>query len=213
MCALCVGPGAARTGFAFAQANFRTMAVSACDAFLFRAYRDAGGPHGSHAALHMLAQPNALCTGSAFLSHSSRDDPDAKAAALCTWAHTPARMAMQVWVDAACIDQLHLERALQCLPIYIYGSTDFLALVGPTFSGRLWCIMEVFFYMQLKRTGHGRLHVLSAGDAQLALKHFAVAEAQCTHAEDRERMLATVEASYGTLAEFDRLMRVFALLV
>ena len=92
------------------------------------------------------------------------------------------------------------------------------AIVGPTYITRLWCVMEVFIFMRIKDVG------AAAGSAQLArqlvtvkllgdttdlmlrLARFDAAKAQCRYDRDRQKLLAVIEASFGTTAPFNQLV-------
>ena len=83
--------------------------------------------------------------GDAFISHSWSDDGDAKFMALSRWAAEFEKQAGReptLWLDKACIDQ-DIDASLLGLPIYVSGCTRLLVLDGPTYSTRLWCIMDI----------------------------------------------------------------------
>ena len=102
-----------------------------------------------------------------------------------------------------------------CLPVFLSGCKQLLMMVGKTYMSRLWCVMEVFIYMRIKgATSIGEL------SSQLTIKllgedatsiseriaRFEAAKAQCRHDRDRQRLLAVIEASFGTTAPFDELV-------
>ena len=86
----------------------------------------------------------------AFLSHSWHDPVDARWAMLSSWAaafeqkhgRTPT-----LWFDKACIDQANINESLACLPVYLSGCQSLLVLAGPTYTRRLWCVIEVFTFL------------------------------------------------------------------
>lgn len=206
-CTLNLGAFSVSRIFELARTHFATIPIGECSAPLFHEYRDGEDPHGAALQAHHAAVSTELSSGDAFVSHSSRDDPDEKAAAISAWASANNAADWRVWIDAACIGTINLHESLQCLPVFIHGSKNFLALVGPTFSGRLWCIMETFFYLQLRRHGRGRLIVVGVG-AQLNVAQFDARTAQCSVEEDRQELLAIIEATYGTCSEFNKAIKV-----
>ena len=102
-----------------------------------------------------------------------------------------------------------------CLPVFLSGCKQLLMMVGKTYMSRLWCVMEVFIYMRIKgATSIGEL------SSQLTIKllgedatsiseriaRFEAAKARCRHDRDRQKLLAVIEASFGTTAPFDELV-------
>ena len=83
---------------------------------------------------------------------------------------------------------------------------------------RLWCVMEVFIFMRIKNFGS------TADSARLAsqlltiklldnkadlvrgLSRFDAAKAECRYDHDRQKLLAVIEASFGTMAPFNQLV-------
>ena len=102
-----------------------------------------------------------------------------------------------------------------CLPVFLSGCQQLLLLVGPSYVTRLWCVMECFIFMRIKgidetaaqQTTHLVVKELSR-DADLAqtLARFKSANAQCRYDRDRQRLLAVIEASFGTTRSFDELV-------
>ena len=103
-----------------------------------------------------------------------------------------------------------------CLPVFLSGCKQLLMMVGKTYTSRLWCVMEVFIYIRIKgATSIGEL------SSQLTIKllgedatsvseriaRFEAAKAQCRHDRDRQKLLAVIEASFGTAAPFNQLVR------
>ena len=104
------------------------------------------------AELSAAAAPVELGGVDAFISHSWSDDGDAKFMALSRWATEFEQHAGRepvLWLDKACIDQDDIDASLLGLPIYVSGCTRLLVLDGPTYSTRLWCIMEIFCFVVL----------------------------------------------------------------
>ena len=125
-----------------ARDSFRALAASALTLELFSARSATRTTKVHHAELLQV---------DAFISHSHADDGQAKLLAVQAWARSrgggsrtkdsgvsvPADELL-VWVDIASLNQRKLQEDLQCLPVYIYGCKEMLALVGPHFCTRLW---------------------------------------------------------------------------
>jgi len=178
-------------------------------------------------------------------SHSWHDDTACKIDALRRWQAefegTHGR-APRVWLDALCLDVEVPQEALVCLPIFLAGSARFVALVGPTWVERLWCLVELSAFIAMGGDeddveliflscdaatgvqGGGALsgHSCAAGAASTraeliraelrrehaakiasTLKSIKVGSATCSNAADRERLISTVEAGFGSLASYD----------
>lgn len=142
----------------------------------------------------------------AFASHSWSDDGDAKFDGLHEWAEGMPRM---VWLDKACIDQLAIEASLACLPVFLAGCKQLLVLAGQTYPTRLWCTMELFVYIQVCGTCEAIVLKLLDDSTNLAesLHRFDAAKAKCYLDKDRQRLLAVIETSFGTMAPFNAAVR------
>ena len=165
----------------------------------------------------------------AFVSHSWLDPAAAKAHHLMEWfaakelagtstrAERPTGSATEplLWIDVACLSQFTIERDLPCLPFYILASKQFVGLVGPHFPHRLWCILEVFFFFELRRGQSAPCVFLDLGSEQADSDRehvsrfgaFDADKAQCTVPEDRDHLLAIIESSFGGLQHFNRIVR------
>ena len=120
-----------------------------------------------------------------------------------------------VWFDRCCIDQRgDIEAQLTSLPVFLAGCKSLLVLLGPTYTQRLWCVLEVFMFIRIKDVGASggssdQLVIKLLGDmTDLAqsLSRFDAAKAQCRYDRDRQRLLAVIEASFGTAAPFNQLV-------
>ena len=174
--------------------------------------------------------PLGSCSG--FFSHSWRDEeelPGAKYAALCAWAHD-YRLAHDgasptVWIDKACILQSNVSEELACLPIFLAGCQQLLVCAGPTYSSRLWCVMELFVFLLMGGTQE-RISVLplvadfgsttelsATNDARAhevllhQFSHFDARSARCFRPDDYEHLLSVIEASFGSIGHFNSEIR------
>ena len=81
---------------------------------------------------------------------------------------------------------------------------------------RLWCVMEVFICIRVKNIVADSaklasqllaIKLLENGvDVTRSLLHFDAAKAQCRYDRDRQKLLAVIEASFGTTAPFNQLV-------
>merc|ERR1711972_282971 len=101
------------------------------------------------------------------------------------------------------IDQRNIEVDLRCLPIFLGGCRKLVILCGATYLSRLWCIMELFFYVMM---GGGLDHVdlipVVPGDEDRedaiaaiaeAFEQFDAAACMCFLESDKRRMLMVIE--------------------
>ena len=82
----------------------------------------------------------------AFCSHSWRDDASAQWIAIKEWVsafQSASGRTPTLWIDMLSLDDQNINQSLTVLPIYLSGCETLLALYGPTFQSRLWCIMEL----------------------------------------------------------------------
>ena len=146
----------------------------------------------------------------AFVSHSWRDDGDLKYAKLLE--HKFISAAPTIWLDKACIDQGNIEASLSVLPVFLSSCKELLILPGPTYATRLWCVMEIFVFVQMGGE-HERAVILPLtdddySDADLLdkLVQFDAGKAECFLPGDRHKLLATIEASFGTFHPFNKVV-------
>ena len=150
----------------------------------------------------------------AFLSHSWHDSASAKWQVLAEWADAQPAPPM-LWLDKACIDQQRINESLAALPVYLSGCKELLVLVGPTYCGRLWCVIELFTWLQMGGAAE-RVRVsplppeegAAVGvslDTQLAT--FDALQAQCYKADERQRLLGIIEEAFGDFRVFNAAVR------
>jgi len=163
--------------------------------------------------LNGCTKPTRLGEIDAFISHSWHDDVEAKWAALQTWRRNFRAQhgrEPRVWIDKYCINQANVVEDLSCLPVFLAGSRQLVILYGHTYLQRLWCIMEVLIFLlmgglpeevciQHLETKHECPDTLKA-----QLDGFSVKHAACSKPEDKEMLLAIVEAGFGGCKRFDR---------
>ncbi|KAG8457779.1 hypothetical protein KFE25_005792 [Diacronema lutheri] len=190
-------------------------------------------------AKELLAMSSPVQLGSvdAFISHSWRDDPQLKLAAIQRWRHGFMRAHGReptVWFDRLCIDQDNILAQLPALPVYLAGCKNLIALQGPTYFQRLWCVLELHIFHQMGgsldqtqfihidaqrelRTASSvpetqiELEPRGAEPAAVALG-FNVNDAQTSDPLDQTRLLAVIEGGGGGIAAFNEWMRSMLLL-
>ena len=109
--------------------------------------------------------------------------------------------------DKACLDQGNIDRALACLPVFLSGCQILLIIAGPTYCSRLWCVMEIFTFMHMGGSmdridiklisNPDQNQTAARKDLRAQLARFDAAQAQCFKVEDRQRLLAVIEAGFG----------------
>eukprot|EP00931_Biecheleriopsis_adriatica_P020423 TRINITY_DN13653_c0_g1_i2.p2 TRINITY_DN13653_c0_g1~~TRINITY_DN13653_c0_g1_i2.p2 ORF type:complete len:290 (+),score=34.47 TRINITY_DN13653_c0_g1_i2:805-1674(+) len=150
-----------------------------------------------------IATPALLGCVDAFVSHSWSDNSGSKEESLEQWARqfrADHGREPTLFIDKYCIDQTDIARSLSCLPIFVAGCNKFLVLFGNTYLQRLWCIVEVFIFLELGRSLDD-LVICFIGDSDVAkaelmeaVASFAPNEAKCSFAKDTERLQKVLEA-------------------
>jgi len=163
--------------------------------------------------------PEELGEADAFLSHSWQDEPEAKWQAMQQWRAafvTEHGREPKVWIDKACIDQSNIECDLRCLPVFLSGCKRLVVFYGPTYLSRLWCVVEIFTFVQMCRAidnidvrplfSDGRYESQESSDSfkhNESFEHFDVRNCRCFLAEDKEKMLAIILSAFEDLQTFN----------
>lgn len=160
-----------------------------------------------------------------FLSHSWHDPPGSKWAALQAWAADfQARHGREavVWFDRCCLNQEDIQSQLAFLPIFLAGSRVMLCLIGPTYTERIWCIVELYTFLKMGGSTDEKLQVVpiapdgadgeegdeAALEATIArCRHFDVTSTKCFDEAQRQALLSVIELGFGSLDTFDSLIR------
>lgn len=135
------------------------------------------------------------------------------------------RAPLCVHADKACLDQTAIDASLACLPVFLAGCQQLVTIIGPTYTSRLWCVMELFTWFRMGGS-QTRIYACAIGapsegadalqqshqeEARAAavrmLEDFDASQAQCFKVEDRERLLGIIETSFGDLRAFSLLVR------
>lgn len=143
-----------------------------------------------------------------FLSHSWHDDGARKwrrLAEYCAGFRARHQREPLLWLDKACIDQTDIEKSLLCLPVYLSGCSELVVLPGETYARRLWCVMEIYTFLKMGGSVD-RIQILPL-DGVLTRKGlfagFDVRKADCYKPEDKQAMLAIIEAGFGDFNAFN----------
>ena len=215
-----------------ATALFRAVSVSSLRAADFASSGVAVGASTSAAAAAVSASDSAVGLGErsykaklgeidAFLSHSWKDEefwPGKKYEALERWAAAnEAKNQGQgptIWLDKMCIDQNDIDAALACLPVFLSGCKGMLVIAGPSYTTRLWCIMEIFTYIQMTRgIADEQIAVVPIGEGTAlegikeSFRSFRGEKAECFKKSDKEKMLGVIEGSFGDFVYFNKAVR------
>ena len=160
----------------------------------------------------------------AFFSHSWRDPAEPKFAAVMAWARrfetSNDGRAPLIWLDKACINQTAIEESLALLPIFLSGCNTLLIVAGPTYSSRLWCVLECFIFLKMGGSiDRIELYPITPDvESRFALQvnsirvvhtlvDFESGRATCFKPEERNHLLSVIETGFGSLHEFDNVVR------
>ena len=82
-------------------------------------------------------------------------------------------------------------------------------LPGKTYSTRLWCVIEVYTFVQMGGAKENMpvRPLIHDDDTLDGLVTFDAGKAQCFKPEDRQRLYAVIEASFGAFEPFNKLVR------
>lgn len=159
--------------------------------------------------LNAFAKSTSFGNIDAFVSHSWQDDAENKFNALQKWREDfkgKYQREPRLWIDKFCIDQKNIEENLACLPVCLAGCKSMLVLFGPTYSKRLWCVMELFVFLQMGtsqqkvevRFLEGTCHNIVA-----QIQDVDVGKATCFNPEEAAYLRATIEAGIGSCRKFN----------
>ena len=97
-----------------------------------------------------------------------------------------------------------------CLPVFLSWCNNLLALVGPKYSTRVWCLVECFVFVRMRGNPDNFIIQLLDDDRD-AFKHqltkLDVSKAGCFHSSDRQRLLAVIETGFGTTSKFNKVVK------
>ena len=208
-----IGRRSPAEALSLADANFRVLPVERIGVDDLVSNADTG--------MYTRTAAAALGECTAFLSHSWRDDGAAKFGALSRWAErkrtakpaggrtddAAARAPLSIWLDKACIDQhADIDDQLVALPLYLSGCSELLIIAGPTYTSRLWCVVEIFTFVKMHGGDHKDIVLETIGEGA-NLRGFDGAKATCYLAKDRSHLLGVIESGLGDFRHFNRTVR------
>ena len=140
-----------------------------------------------------------------FVSHSWDDDGEAKYNALKEVAddfYEDHGRYPTLWLDKVCFDQENLADGLKALPVNVMMCKQLLSLVGKHYTGRLWCIWELYTLFSFADPLDAAKHVTfktinDNSNANLIdeLRKFDVANAHCFDPNEEEKIRKVIGAS------------------
>jgi len=172
-------------------------------------------------SLSALAQHAPLGKVDYFLSHSWSDSAKNKWEALKRledrFREKHAR-APTIWLDKACLNQSNIQESLAHLPVHMAGCRSLLIIAGSTYTSRIWTLLEIFVWHAMGKDLK-RIYVIPIADddtedapqankaVYATFAHVDVAKARCRNERDKEKILAIIEANFGRLGPFNRLVQ------
>jgi hypothetical protein len=158
----------------------------------------------------------------AFISHSQLDDDACKWEVLRDWARSfeqRHQRAPTIWYDRVCIEGASAAESIATLPLMVMGCKQLVVLAGPTYSSRLWALVEVLVFLWSQQGSSHDIDVLpllwattgcrSPGTEMVMLRNLRrvdLAAAVCYCEEDRQWMLAAIESAFGTPCRLNTLL-------
>ena len=153
-----------------------------------------------------------------FVSHSWSDDATAKWRALEKVAgefRNQKKRDANLWLDRACLDQTNITESLQHLPVHLAGCRELLILAGPSYTTRLWTLLEIFVFVQMGGD-FNKIKVMpihQESDAALttetlaAFKQVDASSAGCRDERHKEQILGIIETAFGEVSAFNVLVK------
>ena len=110
-------------------------------------------PTQAQTVASLCSTPHKATFGSvdAFVSHSRHDDEARKWSGMQRWVQSFEEQHQRkptVWYDRVCIDgdDAASTESIAALPLYVTGCKQLVVLMGPTFTSRLWAMVEVIVF-------------------------------------------------------------------
>ena len=109
--------------------------------------------------------------------------------------------------DKLCIDQDNIDRALRCLPVFVFSCNRLVILAGNTYCDRLWCVWELYTFFSTSGTrALKRVELYDFSDAGTStLLEFDVANAHCFSPVDEAKLRSIIES--GGASNFNDMVR------
>ena len=201
----------ASESLAMAQDKFRSIAFNKLEESDFESNREGANNEN---VLFGKTDETRLGKCDAFISHSWSDNGKQKYAALKQWCQdfkSENGREPQLWLDKACINQKDISSDLLCLPVFLAGCETLLIIPGPTYTSRLWCIMEVFVFLKMggsiQRITIIPIELRDEKTAREKFEEVDVSECKCYVDKDRQKLLGIVEKGFGSYEAFNKAFR------
>lgn len=111
------------------------------------------------------------------------------------------------------IDQTNISENLASLPVFLASCRKLLVICGPSYLQRLWCIVELFVFIEMGGREE-QIDVRFTEGYAMDPVSFDVHTATCSNALDRERLLSTIEYGFRDLDSFNQhIVRLFTNIV
>merc|ERR1712032_1686302 len=83
---------------------------------------------------------------------------------------------------------------LECLPIFLAACNALLIICGPTYTSRLWCILEVYVFVSMRGLGksqRSKIFIKTLGaDVWDTWQHFDANHCTCFDPADKARLMS-----------------------
>ena len=142
-----------------------------------------------------------------FISHSWRDPPATKWNALASYCDAFSKKhnrEARLWVDAFCLDP-DSEPEPQFHPVFLMASERLVVLLGPTFMARLWCVAELFLFVEAGGSPSS-IKILPIEGCALSADEVDAAACECFAEPDRLAMEKMITAC-GSTSNFNHRVR------
>merc|ERR1712190_280437 len=100
------------------------------------------------------------------------------------------------WLDKICIDQTNIKSDLACLPIFLGACNRLLILNGPTYSSRLWCVLELYVFFSLHSgIGSEGADVIDLSQTDMdvhVLQNFDARHCACFSVDDYAKIMTVI---------------------
>lgn len=95
--------------------------------------------------------------------------------------------------------------------MYLAGCEELLIVAGPSYTGRLWCIIEEFTFLKMgvstDRITLVPIDVDEEQNLETLFDHVDVSQSKCYKEGDRQRLLAIVQTGFGNFEQFNGIIR------
>ena len=190
-----------------AKAKLRCIPFSSMDISDFNFTPHSSGlPHVKYAkSVHCSPRDIDL-----FVSHSWRDPPLAKWDALVAYCEKFSRehnREPKIWIDCYCVDPGSKPEP-QYHPIFLMASNRLVVLMGPTYMTRMWCLMELFMFVEAGGATSSSIDVLAIAGCTFSAADTDAnfASYDCSSESDTSAMAKVVEAC-GSATNFNHRLR------